>query len=164
MEVPDIEILGSGDLFFCLRKEKTSRSAAAPKQWIWPASSCPDLLCAVSWWLEMRRAVGVDVSSKMWQLPWEFGNFDRDALVSMFSRCLLSLGSAPPAGFRWTLHCVRAGAASEANALDIAMSKIRRQGGWSQKSTTPERVYIDPLCPPSPAGRRFFGWLMASAM
>ena len=69
MEVPDIEILGSGDLFFCLRKEKTSRSAAAPKQWIWPAGSCPDLLCAVSWWLEMRRAVGVDVSSKMWQLP-----------------------------------------------------------------------------------------------
>ena len=37
-------------------------------------------------------------------------------------------------------------------------------GEKSTKSTTPERVYIDPLCPPSPAGRRFFGWLMASAM
>ena len=43
----------------------------------------------------------------------------------------------PPEGYRWTLHCVRAGATSECNALDIAMSKIRRQGDWSAKSTVP---------------------------
>ena len=59
---------------------------------------------------------------------------------------------------------MRAGAASEANALDIAMSKIRRQGGWSRTSFVPEDVYIDPLCPKLDADRRFFGWLMASAM
>ena len=73
---------------------------------------------------------------------------------------------APPLGAAsgaWTLHCIRAGAASECNALDIAMSKIRRQGGWSAKSTVPSDVYIDPNCPHLEAGRRFFGWLMASS-
>ena len=59
---------------------------------------------------------------------------------------------------------VMVGAASECNALDVAMSKIRRQGDWSAKSTVPEDVYIDAQCPASDAGRRFFGWLMASAM
>ena len=34
----------------------------------------------------------------------------------------------------------------------------------SAKSTVPEDVYIDAQCPASDAGRRFFGWLMASAM
>ena len=35
---------------------------------------------------------------------------------------------------------------------------------WSAKSTVPEDDYIDAQCPSSDAGRRFFGWLMASAM
>ena len=86
------------------------------------------------------------------------------SVVVIFRRVLVELGCSPPDGFRWTLHCIRAGAASECNALDIAMSKIRRQGDWSAKSTVPEDDYIDAQCPASDAGRRFFGWLMASAM
>eukprot|EP01043_Picozoa_sp_COSAG02_P015093 COSAG02_NODE_635_length_19251_cov_32.350982_1_plen_98_part_00 len=97
-------------------------------------------------------------------MPWETGKWSRESLVKIFQRVLVELGCAPPAGFRWTLHCIRAGAASECNALDIAMSKIRRQGDWSAKSTVPEDDYIDAQCPKSDAGRRFFGWLMASAM
>ena len=96
----------------------------------------------------------------MWRLPWEEGKWSRESLVGIFRRVLSVLGCSPPDGFRWTLHCVRAGATSECNALNIAMSKIRRQGDWSLKSTVPEDDYIDPMCPASDAGRRFFGWLI----
>ena len=120
--------------------------------------SCPDLLRAVEWWLAVRR--GLDSSCReMWRLPWEGSKFGGKQLVEVFRRAVSRLGHSPPPGFRWTLHCVRAGAASEANALDIAMSKIRRQGDWGPKSDVPMQ-YIDIHCPPS-GGRRFFGWLKA---
>ena len=62
-------------------------------------------------------------------------------------------------GRKWTLHCIRAGPASECNALGIPLSTIRRQGGWGPKSRVPSDRYIDHQCPPSIAGRRFFDWL-----
>ena len=83
-------------------------------------------------------------------------------LVVIFDRALKRLGHSPPRGRKWTLHCIRAGAASEANALDIAMSKIRRHGGWGPNSDVPEKKYIDRHCPPSAAGKRFFGWIRAT--
>ena len=67
-------------------------------------------------------------------------------------------GVLPPAGRKYTLHCVRAGAASAANALDISLPKIRRFGGWSLKSDVP-LDYIDPSCPYSAEAQRFFGWI-----
>ena len=126
-------------------------------------ASCPDLIVVLDWYLRVRRSFDPP-DSFLWRLPWEEGKWSRESLVVIFRRVLVELGCSPPDGFRWTLHCIRAGAASECNALDIALSKIRRQGGWSAKSTVPSDVYIDPNCPPSEAGRRFFGWLMASAM
>ena len=123
----------------------------------------PDLIAVLEWYLQIRRSFDPP-DSFLWRLPWETGKWSRESLVKIFQRVLVELGCAPPDGFRWTLHCIRAGAASECNALDIAMSKIRRQGDWSAKSTVPEDVYIDAQCPASDAGRRFFGWLMASAM
>jgi hypothetical protein len=158
MTVWDIEMLGSGDLFFCFRKDKSGQM----KQWLWPRDSSPDLLRAVDWWLRLRRGLGVSTVA-MWQLPGDAGSWSSKARVVIFERALEWLGYNPPRGFRWTLHCVRSGAASEANALDMAMSEIRRQGGWAPKSDVPSKTYIDPLCVPSHAGRRFFGWLVASS-
>jgi hypothetical protein len=73
------------------------------------------------------------------------------------------LGVAPPAGRYWTLHCVRAGAASETSALGLSLPKIRAFGGWGLRSLVPERRYINPMCPASQSGHRFFGWMTASA-
>ena len=74
----------------------------------------------------------------------------------MDQHTLASLGVLPPPGRKYTLHCVRAGAASAANALDISLPKIRRFGGWSLKSDVP-LDYIDPTCPYSAEAQRFFG-------
>ena len=79
----------------------------------------------------------------------------------MIKRVLLCLGVDPPQGeFKFSSRSMRAGAASAAAALNVPLTKIRHLGGWSPDSATPERVYIDPTCPPSPAGLRFFGWLL----
>ena len=71
----------------------------------------------------------------------------------------VSLGLEPPKGRYWTLHCVRAGAASAANALKIPIPKIRACGGWGRRSQVPEDRYIDHMCRACDDARRFFGWL-----
>ena len=73
------------------------------------------------------------------------------------------LDVAPPPGFTWTLKCIRSGAASAAAAIDISLSKIRRQGDWSASSMVPERKYIDAMVVSTDAARRFFGWLSHGA-
>ena len=76
---------------------------------------------------------------------------------------LQELDVAPPPGFAWTLKCIRSGAASAAAAIDISLSKIRRQGDWSASSMVPERKYIDAMVVSTDAARRFFGWLSHGA-
>ena len=49
-------------------------------------------------------------------------------------------------------------------ALGVPLSRLKHMGGYSPTSTVPEDKYIDPSCPPSPAGRHFFGWLLPSAL
>ena len=95
----------------------------------------------------------------MWRLPWEKPGFTTSRLQTVLADTLSSLNRRPPPGRKWTLHCIRAGPASECNALGIPLSRIRRQGGWGPKSDVPSKKYIDPSCPPSAAGRRFFDWL-----
>ena len=46
-----------------------------------------------------------------------------------------------------------------AAAIGVTITTIRRCGGYSKDSRVPEQKYIDPTCPPTPAGIQFFGWL-----
>ena len=96
---------------------------------------------------------------RMWRLPREKSGFSTSRLRTILSDTLTSFNRRPPPGRKWTLHCIRVGPASECNALGIPLSRIRRQGGWTAKSDVPSKKYIDPSCPPSTAGRRFFDWL-----
>ena len=82
-------------------------------------------------------------------------------VLSSFWRAsiVVSLGLQPPKGRYWTLHCVRAGAASAANALKIPIPKIRACGGWGRRSQVPEDRYIDHMCRACDDATRFFGWL-----
>jgi hypothetical protein len=59
----------------------------------------------------------------------------------------------------YTGHSSRAGSLSEASALGVPIVKLRFMGGFAVGSRVPEDTYIDPSCPPSPAGDIFFGWL-----
>ena len=74
-------------------------------------------------------------------------------LVTVLRRGLQELDVAPPPGFTWTLKCIRSGAASAAAAIDISLSKIRRQGDWSASSMVPERKYIDAMVVSTDAAR-----------
>ena len=98
----------------------------------------------------------------LWQLPWE-SRWGPKSLVTVLRRGLQELDVAPPPGFAWTLKCIRSGAASAAAAIDISLSKIRRQGDWSASSMVPERKYIDAMVVSTDAARRFFGWLSHGA-
>jgi hypothetical protein len=64
-----------------------------------------------------------------------------------------------PAGFVYSGHSCRAGSLSEASALGVPIVRLRFVGGYAVGSRVPEDKYIDPTCPPSPAGAFFFGWL-----
>eukprot|EP01050_Picozoa_sp_SAG11_P008405 SAG11_NODE_739_length_7425_cov_67.127082_4_plen_86_part_00 len=68
-------------------------------------------------------------------------------------------GLSPGGTFVFSGHSVREGAASESFALNVAYDKLCFAGGWAIGSDTPRLHYIDFTCPPSLAGRRFFGWL-----
>ena len=48
----------------------------------------------------------------------------------------------PPAGFAWTSHNLRKGAASVAYAIGARLTDIRYAGGWSTNSTVLEEKYI----------------------
>ena len=116
---------------------------------------------AVAFWLRLRSLMRAlpGACALMWRLPWEPAGFSTSRLRTVFANTLGSLNRCPPPGRKWSLHCIRAGPASECNALGIPLSRIRRQGGWGPKSDVPSKKYIDPSCPPSLDGRRFFDWL-----
>ena len=65
----------------------------------------------------------------------------------------------PPAGFAWTSHILRKGAASAACAIGARLTDIRYVGGWSTNSTVLEAKYIDFTMRPFPAAWIFFGYL-----
>jgi hypothetical protein len=65
----------------------------------------------------------------------------------------------PPPGYHWQGHSMRKGAASAASAAGVPLPKICHYGGWSVTSGAVSKHYIDPTCPPTPAGSFFFSWL-----
>ena len=160
MKETDVDVTPAGDLRFTFVKDKTGSTRLLPRDFFWPQQSLPELIALVKFWLDLRTLfVSMPGYSKhMWRLPWESSRFTAESLRKVFAKTLASLGVFPPPGRKYTLHCVRAGAASAANALDISLPKIRRFGGWSLKSDVP-LDYIDPACPYSAAAQRFFGWI-----
>ena len=66
---------------------------------------------------------------------------------------------SPLAGFSWTSHSLRKGAASAANDIKAPLNDIRYAEGWSTSSTVLESKYIDFSMAPSNAAYIFFGHL-----
>ena len=71
-------------------------------------------------------------------------------------------GVRAPAGESWTGHSSRKGAASAMSAAGVSIDRICHVGGWSVKAKT-IFDYVDPTCPDTAAGRRYFGWLVPAA-
>eukprot|EP01048_Picozoa_sp_COSAG05_P005676 COSAG05_NODE_344_length_11005_cov_35.313772_12_plen_194_part_00 len=105
-----------------------------------------------------------NLPEQFWRLPWEKWPLVGSDFDAMLTRSLARRGMSPPPGFVYTIHSTRAGSLSEGAALGVPLSRLKHMGGYSPTSTVPEDKYIDPSCPPSPAGRHFFGWLLPSAL
>jgi hypothetical protein len=75
---------------------------------------------------------------------------------------LLTVNTSAPAGFKWTSHSLRKGAASAASCIGAPLPVITCMGGWAKNISVTEGKYIDPTMTPTPAAWRIFGWLTPS--
>jgi hypothetical protein len=75
---------------------------------------------------------------------------------------LLTVNTSAPAGFKWTSHSLRKGAASAASCIGAPLPVIKCMGGWAKNNSVTEGKYIDPITTPTSVAWRFFGWLTPS--
>jgi hypothetical protein len=75
---------------------------------------------------------------------------------------LLTINTSAPAGFKWTSHNLRKGAASAASCIGATLPVIKYMGGWAKNISVTEGKYIDPTMTPTHAAWRFFSWLTPS--
>ena len=155
----DVAVSDDGRLFFVLRKQKGKAAKLSLATFQWPPQAVPDVVNLIRRWFALRRSLDCPETGLMWRLPWDRSKFDGVFFDSLLRRVLARRGRAAPAPFVWTGHSSRAGAASEATAIDVMYDKLCFTGGWAIGSDTPRLTYIDFSCPPSPAGFRLFGWL-----
>lgn len=106
-------------------------------------------------------AAEAPVPDRLWQLPGEAVTAWTAATMTTWLQtcCAAAPADAPPAGFAYTSHSLRSGAAIAASAVLVPLPKIRHYGGWSAGSAVVETDYIDPSCVADAAARFFFGWL-----
>ena len=160
----DISIDSAHRVMFRLRKVKGRSGRVTRLVFQWPAGAQPGLCVVLQCYLWMREQLQCTPRDRLWVLPFDAAGIRPTSTAKfdlLVQRVLSHHGVTPPSGgFSYSTRSIRAGAASAAAALNVPLPKIRHLGGWAPDSATPERVYIDPSCPPSPAGLRFFGWLL----
>ena len=89
----------------------------------------------------------------------ETGLWTASTLSGWLTTAYTSALCRPPAGFAWTSHSLRKGAASAAYAIGARLTDIRYAGGWFTNSTVLEAKNIDFTMRPSPDAWIFFGYL-----
>jgi hypothetical protein len=75
---------------------------------------------------------------------------------------LLTIHTSAPAGFKWTSHNLRKGAAPVSSCIGAPLPVIKYMGGWAKNISAIEDKYIDPTMTPTHVAWRFFGWLTPS--
>jgi hypothetical protein len=83
-------------------------------------------------------------------------------LSALLSLALRTVNTSAPAGFKWTSHSLRKGAASATSCIGAPLPVIKYMGGWAKNRLVTEGKYIDPTMTPTPFAWRFFGWLAPS--
>jgi hypothetical protein len=161
--VGDVVFDSAGDLLWQFRVWKGSTKHKHNLTFRWPADSNPLLLAALRDWFALCATLAAGkqqhVHKQLWRLPWEGKPLTSSSFDGFLSGALKRRGLSAPPGFVYTGHSARAGSLSEANALGVPIVTLRHMGGFAVGSRVPEATYIDPSCPPSPAGVIFFGWL-----
>ena len=135
-----------------------------------PVAANPVLANLIDYYTEQRAIF----CTKFYNQPpplafWSFSPSEPSAdwgaastISTWLSLALLAVNSSAPAGFKWTSHSLRKGAASAASCIGAPLPVIKFMGGWAKNSSVTEGKYIDPTMIPTPAAWRFFGWLTPS--
>lgn len=133
------------------------------------ASALPAVANLLTAYLAGRRAY---CRSKLHQPPealWAFlpsdaaSRWTSATQTSWLTAAVQAVNCHPPAGFSWSSHSLRKGAASAAHAIGVPLEKIRYMGGWSKTSMV-VLDYIDPTMQASEAAVLFFGHLMPASL
>lgn len=143
-------------LHVTLGKEKTMHVKSVSRVLTLDIDRIPGLAALLRRWEAVRGRV--PDSASYYALPGE-SSFPSSQVDAWLKVVLDHLGARAPAGETWSGHSLRIGAASAADAIGVSMRRICWMGGWSSQSSA-VKDYIDPTCPASDAGRRFFGWLL----
>jgi hypothetical protein len=83
-------------------------------------------------------------------------------ISARLSLSLRTVNMSAPAGFKWTSHSLRKGAASAASYIGAPLPVIKYMGGWAKNSSVTEGRYTDLTMTPTLVAWRFFGWLTPS--
>jgi hypothetical protein len=159
-----------GQIWLFIRKARGDqrRNAADKPILAMPITANPALADLVEWYCTQRVAY----CAKLYNCPppaalWSFAPYDNSGVwqaAPTLSASLLdaytAIGAARPRGFKWTSHSLRKCAASVASCIATPLHVVKYMGGWTTNSLVTEGKYIDPTMTPTPAARRYFGWLV----
>ena len=141
-----------------LESEKGKAQSWDSRTFTLPPGAVPGLADLLSKWEAFRGRC--KPRDSYYALPGERRRtFPASQVDTWLREILAHLDVQPPAGELWSGHSLRKGAASGAAAIGVALDRICWCGGWSVHGKA-VHDYIDPTCPSSAAGRRFFGWLL----
>jgi hypothetical protein len=145
-------------LHVTLGREKTMHCASVSRVLTLDSSRLPDLDALLLRWEKLRGPVPDHAS--YYALPGQSASDFPASQVDTWLKAVLDhFGERAPAGEVWSGHSLRIGAASAADAAGVTLRRICWMGGWTAQSSA-VKDYIDPTCPDTLAGRRYFGWLL----
>ena len=143
-------------LHVTLGKEKTRHCASVSRVLTLDTSRIAGLDALLLRWEAVRGPVPKTAS--YYSLPEQL-DYPSSQVDTWLKLVLDHLGVSAPEGESWTGHSLRIGAASAADAEGVTLRRICWMGGWTSQSSA-VKDYIDPTCPSSASGRRYFGWLL----
>ena len=82
-----------------------------------------------------------------------------DTQTAWLVQSFAAVGESPPAGFTWTSHSLRSGAAAAAHAEGWTTSQLEKYGGWAPGSQALVKSYLQVPVRPCSGSHFFFGWL-----
>ena len=123
----------------------------------WDLGLKPELLRVISAFL----AVAPATFGYTWRLPRDDKKWNSTVIDDLLQRVLATLGVSAPAGYSYSAHSLRSGAASAAFEVGVDIIRICYCGGWAQGSQAVHH-YIDLSRQASAPAEFFFGHLRHS--
>ena len=133
-----------------------------------PAGCVAGLAGLIEKWDNIRSQLRLPTTSEgqpskvgYYRLPWEMrqAKWPQSKMNDFIKLACAACAVSAPAGFRYTYHQLRHGAATGMSSLGVPLITAKTFGRWSVSGTTYETTYAHPA-PATLGARRLFGWLL----